>query len=671
MNDAVSKNAMFESVFQSIPEPCAVIAADPPAFTFVAVNEAYEASVGRRSDEIVGRAVTDVFPVDPEGPSADSLCELLDSFERVITEGVADSIGAYRYDIECVDSPDDRLSERWWSPRNFPLFDQTGSVSAILHRVEEVTEAVILGRIGDDRSFRGGSEEESAAARILVVESNESWRLYLEQICSLQGEVRSTGDARRAREIVAEFSPELVLVGIYSSEPESVELIEHLCSELQGKGPRVIASSRSGSLESRELAMRCGADDVVFEGGSAREILARVDAQLAAAALEQDIAQRWRRQLQELFMNAPAFIAIMEGREHIYTLNNPAHQRLLKHRPVLGKTVRDVFEHDNVAEAVERLDQVYETGVPFFAEEAPVPLFDPDTGEQHEHYLTFVYLPTHDIDGEIDGVAAFGWDVTELVEARQLVEQQAGKLREESRLKDEFLAMLGHELRNPLAPLATVADMLKMQPTELSDEKLEWVRDVIDRQVTQLSALVDDLLDVARISQGRIDMDCRPWDLAEVIDASVETVEPLVDQNGQSLLVCLPDEQVTIDVDRTRIVQVISNLLHNATKYAEAGGQIKLDVWVDADELMIAVQDDGEGIAPDVLPHIFELFRQADPAIDRAHGGLGLGLTLVRRLSEMHGGRVYAHSDGIGTGAHFEVCLPVVAEVKPAERVRN
>ncbi|WP_168210471.1 PAS domain-containing sensor histidine kinase [Persicimonas caeni] len=671
MSEVLSDNEIFQHVFQAIPEPCAVLAPDAPRYTFLAVNEAYERCAGRSPDEVVGHGFAEVFPVNEQDPHSTNVKALRASFERVAKEGSPDSIGAYRYDIHRSSAEGGELAERWWSPRNLPLLDDNGEVIGILHRVEEVTEAVLLERADGKHTNPRSDSRQDSKARILIVESNTDWRLYLEQLCALKGEVRATDDLEAARDLVAEFEPDVVLVGIYSSVPESVALVRHLCTELEGRVPRVIASARSGSQKSRELALRCGADDVVFETGSAREILARVDAQLAGAVFEQEMAERSRRQIHELFMNAPAFIAIMEGPEHVYTLNNPAHNLLLKGRPIVGKTVYEVFERDNIREQLDMLDRVYETGEPFFAEEAPVPILDPETDELQTHYLTFVYLPTHDLDGNIDGVAAFGWDVTELVEARHLVEEQAAQLRAESRLKDEFLAMLGHELRNPLAPLATVADMLEMQGDEISPDRLAWVRDVIDRQVTQLSALVDDLLDVARISQGRIDIDREHWKLEEIIDGAVETIEPLVEGRHQSLEVVVPVDGLTIDVDKTRIIQVISNLLHNATKFTDEGGHIRLEVEGSGHDLTIAVEDDGAGIDPNMLPHVFDLFRQSNTSIDRSHGGLGLGLTLVRRLIEMHGGTVCAHSDGKGRGSRFEITLPVVVDATAISPLEN
>jgi two-component system CheB/CheR fusion protein len=220
--------------------------------------------------------------------------------------------------------------------------------------------------------------------------------------------------------------------------------------------------------------------------------------------------------------------------------------------------------------------------------------------------------------------------------------------------------MLGHELRNPLAPLATVGQILSMQDGGLEPERVEWAAKIIDRQVSQLSGLVDDLLDVARISEGRIELAPGRCELDELLTSAVESVAPLVERNHQDLEVCRPRGKVLLDVDKTRVVQVISNLLHNATKYTPEGGKIRLGAATEGDDILITVEDTGQGIDPGMLPYVFDLFRQSDTSLARPQGGLGLGLTLVRRLVEMHGGCVCATSDGPGKGSRFEVRLPVV-----------
>jgi PAS domain S-box-containing protein len=227
----------------------------------------------------------------------------------------------------------------------------------------------------------------------------------------------------------------------------------------------------------------------------------------------------------------------------------------------------------------------------------------------------------------------------------------------ESRRKDEFLAMLAHELRNPLAPIRHALQVLGMAAGSSTTSK--WASDVIERQVQQLARLTDDLLDVSRITRGKIRLDLEPLDLNVVIGRAVETVRPLIDARQQELTISLPDHPVGVQADATRLSQVVSNLLNNASKFTPERGQIWLGVDRREPSVEITVRDSGCGIAPEMLGRVFDLFAQADSTQQRAQGGLGIGLTLVRTLVEMHGGSVEGSSEGPGLGSRFTVRLPL------------
>jgi signal transduction histidine kinase len=239
----------------------------------------------------------------------------------------------------------------------------------------------------------------------------------------------------------------------------------------------------------------------------------------------------------------------------------------------------------------------------------------------------------------------------------QELQRRAEELAEADRRKDEFLAMLGHELRNPLAPILNAVQLLRLP--SLADPELQRARDVIDRQVGQLARLVDDLLDVSRISRGKITLRKEPIDLALVLARAVETSRPLIEANRHTLTLGLLAQPVQVFADPTRLEQVFANLLNNAAKYTERGGSIELSSQRQGSEVVVCVRDTGFGIPAELLPHVFDLFRQADRTLDRAQGGLGIGLTLVKSLVGMHGGVVEAHSAGPGKGSEFVVRLPV------------
>jgi PAS domain S-box-containing protein len=226
--------------------------------------------------------------------------------------------------------------------------------------------------------------------------------------------------------------------------------------------------------------------------------------------------------------------------------------------------------------------------------------------------------------------------------------------------KDEFLAMLAHELRNPLAPILSAVQFLQMKGTD--DPDVRWARDVVERQVQQLTRLVDDLLDVSRISRGKITLRLEPVDLAAVVAQAVEISRPIIDAGKHQLAVTLPKPAVRVEADSTRLAQVVSNLLHNAAKYTEEGGRIDLIVEQLGAEAVLRVRDTGVGITADMLASIFDLFTQVKGSVSRSQGGLGIGLTLVRSLVEMHGGSVRATSGGLGQGSEFVVRLPLMRE---------
>jgi PAS domain S-box-containing protein len=236
------------------------------------------------------------------------------------------------------------------------------------------------------------------------------------------------------------------------------------------------------------------------------------------------------------------------------------------------------------------------------------------------------------------------------------------KLREEGRKKDEFLAMLAHELRNPLAPIRSGLDLLGLMGID-SD-----ILETMQRQVEHLVRLVDDLLDVSRIMRGKIELRRESVEVATVVQRAVDTVRPLTEKNRQQLGINIPPKPIWIDADGVRMAQVISNLLNNATKYTEPGGKIEISVEPRDQRVFIRVRDTGIGISPDILPQVFDLFTQDQRSIDRSQGGLGIGLTVVKSLVEMHGGTVSVQSEGPGKGSEFAIVLPTIA---PAAKTNN
>ena len=250
------------------------------------------------------------------------------------------------------------------------------------------------------------------------------------------------------------------------------------------------------------------------------------------------------------------------------------------------------------------------------------------------------------------------------IELERAIEKQvelSDRLKEADRRKDEFLALLAHELRNPLAPVRNAVEIMRFK--ELADPELAWCRDVIERQTNQLARLVDDLLDVSRITLGKIRLRLESICLKDVVSGAVETSRPIIDARRHQLRTTVPDAPVRVHGDLARLTQVVANLLNNAARYQAEGGQITLTVAKAGSDAVISVADSGVGLAPEHMPKLFQLFSQGERSADSPHGGLGIGLSLVKTLVELHGGRVKAFSPGIGQGSRFDVRLPVLEEV--------
>jgi PAS domain S-box-containing protein len=293
-------------------------------------------------------------------------------------------------------------------------------------------------------------------------------------------------------------------------------------------------------------------------------------------------------------------------------------------------------------------------------------------GERIEHFETvrvtkngrridvsLTVSPVRDADGKIIGASKVARDITQRKEAE-------AALREADRRKNEFLAILAHELRNPLAPIRNSLHILRMSAG--SDPSVDCVSEIMERQVNHMVRLVDDLLEISRITSGKIELRKEPVELAAIVRGAVETSRPLIEDAHHRLAVAIPPELLTLEADAVRLTQVIANLLNNAAKYTDAGGQIWLTVRRDGESVAISVRDTGTGIPAEMLPYVFDLFTQVNRSFDRAQGGLGIGLALVKNLVEMHGGSVQAHSEGPGKGSEFVVRLPLATSPRSVGR---
>ncbi|HET6568656.1 MAG TPA: PAS domain S-box protein [Rhodothermales bacterium] len=368
---------------------------------------------------------------------------------------------------------------------------------------------------------------------------------------------------------------------------------------------------------------------------------------------EQNLArseQRYRR----LFETAKDGILILDADTMRITDANPFMSELLSYSQgeFTGKELWEVGLFRDKSESQRAMRELQESG---YVRYEDLPLEGEHGNVQEVELIGNVYRQDDHVVAQCNIR-----DITERKRMERQIQGQARELADASRRKDEFLAMLSHELRNPMAPIFNALQLIGRQDGE--NELQREARGVIERQVRHMSRLVDDLLEVSRITTGRIQLHTERVDVNGVVERAVERVRPVIDRRGQQLSLSLAEGVIWLDADSTRLEQVFGNLLNNASKYNEEGGHIELIVERQDDHALIRIRDDGIGMAPDVLPRVFDLFTQADKSLDRAEGGLGIGLALVKNLVEMHRGTVEAHSDGLGGGSEFVVRLPAASE---------
>jgi signal transduction histidine kinase len=371
-----------------------------------------------------------------------------------------------------------------------------------------------------------------------------------------------------------------------------------------------------------------------------------------------------RDQLGQLFEQAPTFMALLSGPNHRFEIANPKYLELVGCRPVLGRTVAEALPDAVEQGYLALLDAVFASGDAYSARGARFVGAAVLGAPVDERFLDFVYQPIKNADGIVTGIFVEGVDVTDRAVADAALRASEVKYRElaeelstSNRLKDEFLATLAHELRNPLAPISNALAVQRMAPGD--GEAMRSTRELMERQLAQMVRLIDDLLDLSRLSRGLVELRRERLSLAGALANAVETSRPLIEQSGHQLTVTLPGEELIVDADATRIVQVFVNLLNNAAKFTPAGGKLELHLSREGRNAVVTVRDNGIGLPPDMLHRVFDMFTQVHRSHARVGGGLGIGLTLVRQLVEQHGGEVEARSAGPGLGSEFLIHLPL------------
>ncbi|HVW00675.1 MAG TPA: ATP-binding protein [Planctomycetaceae bacterium] len=493
-------------------------------------------------------------------------------------------------------------------------------------------------------------------ARALVADDNADMRGYIQRLLSEQYAVEAVADGEAALAAARREMPDIILSDIMMPRLDGFGMLRELRSDPRlASVPVILLSARAGE-ESRIVGMEAGADDYVVKPFSARELLARVSAHLQMARLRREAAAALRQ-------SEANYRALAESMPFIVWQTNAAGALEYTNSycfDYTGLTADEFREHgwmsaihpEDSANVVSRWEQAFESGVPLDIE------FRLRRAADREYrWFRAVGSPVLDSAGRVQRWVGAGIDIHD----KRLAEES---LREADRKKDEFIATLAHELRNPLAPLRNGLQIIRMSRESAHPIESTW--SMMDRQLEQLVRLVDDLLDVSRITRGKIELRRERTTLARIIQQSVETSRPVIDASGHSLTLELPHREIFVEADVTRMAQVFSNLLNNAAKYTEPGGKIRLKVDSIGDRAVISVNDTGIGIPPSMLPHVFEMFTRVDRNFERAQGGLGIGLSIVKRLVEMHDGNIEARSEGDGLGSEFIVRLPLGAAASPA-----
>ena len=415
--------------------------------------------------------------------------------------------------------------------------------------------------------------------------------------------------------------------------------------------PVILVSARAGG-EARIEGLGAGADDYVIKPFHARELLARVGALLELTATRRASEERFRAFVQatsDVVYRMSADWSEMRhlvGRSFIADQADPSRTWLQKY-----------IHPDDQPRVLAAIERAIETKSRFELEHRVI---------RADGSLGWTFsraIPLLDESGALVEWFGAASDITARRETQEALSRQQRQLEDADRQKNEFLAMLAHELRNPLAPIRNAGELLAR--TVSPDPQTASVLATVERQVRHLTRLVDDLLDISRITRGRIELRRRPVRLEQVVAEAVEQGDPLIRQHEHRVtLVSTPT--LVVDGDSDRLVQCVANLITNAAKYSPPKSEIRIETRAEAGQAVIRVSDDGVGIAPELRANVFELFVQGARTLDRAQGGLGIGLTIVKRLVEMHGGSIAVSSAGVGQGSSFEIRLPLAQEARPA-----
>jgi signal transduction histidine kinase len=490
-------------------------------------------------------------------------------------------------------------------------------------------------------------------ARIVLADDNADMRAYLAELLGRAYRVEPLGNGLEALAAIRRQPPDLVITDIMMPGLDGMSLAAAVRADPALRHvPVILLSARAGE-EARIEGLSAGADDYMVKPFTARELLARVGALLELVHTRREGEERFRAFVQAtadvVYRVGPDWseMRYLQGRNFIADTHVPSTRWVDHYIPEVERervlaAINDAVLHRKPFELEHRV--IRTDGTLGWASSRAIPLLDRE--------------------GRITEWFGAATDVTERHKTEEALLAQRRELEEASRQKDEFLAMLAHELRNPLAPIRNAGELLARKLP--ADASLRTAVHTIERQVTHLTRLVDDLLDVSRITQGRIELRREPVAVADLVARSLETVDPMIRRKRHQVSVTASRPGSHVNVDPERLVQCLANVLANAAKYTEPEGRIRVDTREEGGDVIVSISDNGMGIAPELMPKIFDLFVQGKRTLDRSEGGLGIGLCLVKRLVDMHSGDVKITSSGEFHGTTVEIRLPLLHGQLPA-----
>ena len=590
-------------------------------FIIVAASDAYLKAT-HTDRGIFGRPVFEAFPDNP-AVDARATRTLRASLQRVADTRETDVMATQRYDVQRPAAEGAEFEERFWNTTNSPVLSEDGgTVEYILHRIEEAAARTRRDAVAILESITEGFFTLDRKWRFDYV-NREAHRIL--------GRERGTLEGRT------------------------------LWSEYPGLEGTEFERSYRRTMEQREMssftAFYAGHDRwyevTAFpapEGVSVyfRDVTApkRLEAERERLIAESET----QRRIYETALDSILDFVYVFDLEHRAIYANEALLKVWGVDDVRGKRWMELgYEqwHADLHDA--EIDEVIRTRAPIRAE-------IPFTGTNGRRIYDYIFAPVLGAQGEVVAIAGTTRDVTDRQAAEQAVREHADRLAQADRAKDEFLATLSHELRNPLAPLRNALTL--MRRADPANPKTERLQVIMERQLNHLVRLVDDLLELSRISRGVLSLRREPVDVAHVIRSAIETCDPLIQAAGHELSFEAPAQPLRLDGDPVRLAQVVANLLNNAARYTEQPGSIAVRCRREGGEVVVSVRDTGIGIEPEALPRMFEMFSRGLRDGGQAQGGPGIGLALSRRLAEMHGGTLEGRSEGAGKGSEFVLRLP-------------